>query len=908
MSGGRGRKQLSSTSNRSDYIPIPGAPAAGITRHPSSTKSNAYKAIDAAVAGAINDEDEGTQDHLTPSLDNENIFSTSWDSLTTVAGSVKKMVAATVGSLKDQISEAIQPPLPHISVQDTDDIIEEEEEEEEEIIIAPREKEKLLSGTSKKLHASQSLHASPTDRSSSSWASSARPTDTLLITKANGPAAPQTVKSWTDHAFETYRQMTDRVQNFIDAEDERTEEVAQLRKASFGNSFTEDELSRLEPLFAPQQIIDSNPPKKRRSSAPPKVTEPLIIETASTSSSDESTTSSDPISPLLPPVIKHIAAELPILSPVEIHVPEQKNAFYRTVVQPFIAAAQYTKDHPIAVIIGFIAAIPGGIYSFCMYNKIDPQNLVEAVTNMTAGELIFSIINAFSSIAVNTPMNAWFLAGVRKDFSDSFNEASKGPWQKAFIVIAIITGLAVFFASYGIGFSSGAWLPAAKYLSHALGFLNGLIAFSGRFNSIIQFILRLTEQVAALREKINAVRNPDAQLKKDILAKLQELRDTFKQELHNSNFFADKPIDEVTLYELFKTIDLKLNDGENILQQPASSGMADLILEISTTLSKLAFAALISVPAFDTFALKGFSGFNEIIKLFAGFAQSDFSLDSIKDVGQRIGIGALPGAASSLFYGIHMFDLLNILKQVKAYFAKNPEKTVENTAHLVTIVATCVFSGTSMYNIASNLYKSGSAADQTKIWMNAAAGFFVNMKVILRKAYPAPEAPAQAATPAKTAMRDNVVPTDINADFRKSLDQNEFPELMEGIQAALAKATADAQSDDDKKAIIQIVVRMALQRAERDFPELADIMQNALACLNKTEQTKNDDKVIIQALDLAIEAQANPDMISRLLSHFKRHDLSAETLAAFKDLNMFKNEKPKDDTAIPTIKHDIAGI
>lgn len=535
-----------------------------------------------------------------------------------------------------------------------------------------------------------------------------------------------------------------------------------------------------------ESTSDSDKPPKRN--AKPKnrlVTErtPLIPKDTTESSGTDHITIND-----MPVVEKqHVPLENALAW-------AEETTFRRLVVRPFISGTSHFAQHWFADTVGFLAAVPGAINAFCMYTGIDPKNLIEGTSKMNGIELAFSITNAVASVTLNTAMNAWFLIGLIDDIKSSLKAFNSGSMGKISVTLATLIGLSAFCAAFGIGYAATLWLPGAEISALAPGILNAALTFASRFNGLIRIIERVQK---ALSNQFNQ----DHKLQNEALDVLGHINPHSVADLNE--FLRGKKLDDDTVADLFTQIANQADNDESIIQEPGCvASCSKATSEFALTSFRILFASTITYFIFPTFTQKGFDGINSIVKLITKLKKADdqtpgFSLNDL-DAATKGAIGSAPGLASALFFWFHMYDLSTVIAKSAEHLKGNKENIFQNIIYLVA----SIFSGSSMYNISTNIanrpgniFGDHPAALFTKIkmWANGTAGALVNWKVIAANTNTVASTPLPTTSPTLDDVRKYMETHHLS---HEAIDSLRYNSLFAVNQAPVSEPTTPVNGFD----------------------------------------------------------------------------------------------------------------
>lgn len=257
-------------------------------------------------------------------------------------------------------------------------------------------------------------------------------------------------------------------------------------------------------------------------------------------------------------------------------------------------------------------------------------------------------------------------------------------------------------------------------------------------------------------------------------------------------FLKDEPLSQNNLDDLRSEINRLTTPSEKFNAQSVfkTTSCADSVKSAAWYGLKLSLASVVGYYTFQTFDQKGFDGIKILIEEIAKLANTianayptvnDFAKNT-NDIAKKLAelsnsikilIGTFPGAATALFYFIHLFDLPDVVvNNLFAHLKENPA----DIPHAFAISVACVFSGSSMLNIVSNIIENpnnifGDSANtlsgEAKKYIMATAAALVNAKVIFSK-YPIPPLPEESPT---------------LKDVQAFAHKNTFsPELLEGLR------------------------------------------------------------------------------------------------------------------------------
>lgn len=203
------------------------------------------------------------------------------------------------------------------------------------------------------------------------------------------------------------------------------------------------------------------------------------------------------------------------------------------------------------------------------------------------------------------------------------------------------------------------------------------------------------------------------------------------------------PADHITtdnLDSLLRTIDLITNQHENVVDAPSLAEQFSVFGRNTWLVGKIGFAALGAFYIAQIFDFKGFQGLNLLVKQVSQLLHRGFGVE-VTDFNNwsatnKMLAGALPAAATSLFYFKHVFDFLDSI--MEKYLFRLAAHPAEIPFAAIMLLHT-YYSGGSMRNIANNIantpnnfigMQAGDLYTQFQIEFNFYLATTVNTKIL----------------------------------------------------------------------------------------------------------------------------------------------------------------------------------
>jgi hypothetical protein len=507
---------------------------------------------------------------------------------------------------------------------------------------------------------------------------------------------------------------------------------------------------------------------------------------------------------------------------------------YRYTVKPVINMALYFREHPYVSIGALLTAATPAVTALANPAHISADKLgADWWKSMSFKVRLHSVTNCFSSLTVNTLINAYFLPTFWTEFTKNIKHTFDGPGEFFDNSLAAFLALGGATAQMAIAYNAWLWLPFGLATAAIPATISFSVTLASRYlgvkNILRQIHHMFHDDAKAQAEFSDALEHVDEKYLNDLQAKYADitgslpsrriearrriaaeiqakadarggkaedtpLNDKEKHELTEKlkPFAANAPLSqdeyEYIEKEIAKAMSALLSDHPDLIKDKTAM---EYLTKYSLVFFKLSFAFfLVGAPYFLTFMQKGFDGVNTLSK----FAGKD--LVGLNEWIRRT-IGVVPGLASGGMAFNSAYRIADTAWRHAVHLYHHPSDIPGTGA----IGLMNFFAASGPANVAAGVaankdnvigIHTNDDLDSTFVMLNGLAGGTVNTNASINTLYP-PEKP-KPQTVTLDEVKKHVANVDAHLVHRNTADK--FRNFL-GDLKKLKQPQADSDDDDE---------------------------------------------------------------------------------------------------------------